>query len=57
MNHELQSSDCVRLAADRRAAAEKLTTQTSDLEAQLGPWLALTRDLCADRKVIGEVSG
>jgi hypothetical protein len=42
-----------RLAADRHAAAEKLTTQTSDLEAQLGRWLALTRDLAAKASAVG----
>jgi hypothetical protein len=42
-------------AADRKDASEQLAAQTDLLENQLGPWLALTRDLAASAALVGGV--
>jgi hypothetical protein len=44
-----------QLAADRKRASEQLALQTDLLEKQLGPWLALTRDLAASAALVGTV--
>lgn len=44
-----------QLAVDRRVGSEKLTAQTDAIESQLGPWLALTRELAASTAAVGPV--
>lgn len=44
-----------QLALDRKRASEQLAVQTDALERQLGPWLAITRDLAASAASVGNV--
>jgi hypothetical protein len=42
-----------QIAADRKQAADKLTMQTDLIAKQIGPWLALTRELAASTAAVG----
>jgi hypothetical protein len=44
-----------RLASNRKRASEQLAAQTDLFEKQLGPWLAITRDLAASAALVGNV--
>jgi hypothetical protein len=45
-----------RMAVERKAASESLAANVDTIEKQLGPWLAMTRDLAADTTAVGHVS-
>ena len=42
-----------QLAADRKQASDTLIAQTDVIAKQIGPWLALTRDLAASTAAVG----
>jgi hypothetical protein len=45
-----------RMTVERKAASESLAANIDTIEKQLGPWLAMTRDLAADTTAVGHVS-